>query len=85
MIAPNSSNNSSEFYTRKKFLWTIYIFGSILLTLITIIVAVMFGPAGPFGPTSTSFLMNLNPLLLKFLSGISVFRGYLWELWLEWL
>ena len=77
MTSPILSKDSIQFYKRKKFLWSIYIVGSILGTFLAIVFAAMFGPAGPFGPTSTSFLTVSQVLYELFINTYRTIASFL--------
>ncbi|MHA2225563.1 MAG: FecCD family ABC transporter permease [Candidatus Hodarchaeales archaeon] len=51
-----SSIDPSQLYSQKKLTWSIFLVISGILTVLSALVAVMFGSAGPFGPVSTRIL-----------------------------
>ncbi|MFW9906220.1 MAG: FecCD family ABC transporter permease [Candidatus Thorarchaeota archaeon] len=51
-----NSSDISEFYHKKKLIWGLLIFFSVLLLLLSGFIALLFGSAGPIGPTNTRVL-----------------------------
>ena len=50
------SENIEEMYQKRKLRWIFLIITSVLITILCIFFAIMFGPAGPFGPSDTNIL-----------------------------
>lgn len=50
------SENVEEMYQKRKLRWIFLIITSVLITILCIFFAIMFGPAGPFGPSDTNIL-----------------------------